>query len=88
MLLLFILLLLILTFAGTGLLGSLEVGRNVVAVEKDRWQFLQSQIRVVGCLSSSPQSDVSITSLTAENLEEESETDPDGTKIHQDADTL
>ena len=40
-------------FTGSCLLASLNIGRNVVAVEKDRWQFLHSQMRAVNSLSDS-----------------------------------
>lgn len=45
------------TFTGSCLLAALGLGRNVVAVEKDRWQFLHSQMRVVNSLSESGSSE-------------------------------
>ena len=51
---------------GSGLLASSEVGRNVIAVEKDQWQFLHSQMRVVSCLSCSAPADSSIVDVITE----------------------
>ena len=36
---------------GSCVLAGLGAGRNVLAVEKDRWQFLHSQMRAVNSLS-------------------------------------
>ena len=55
----------------------------MVSVERDRWQFLQSQSRVVSCLSNLPQSNVSVASVSAQTLEEESIQETEGAKYYE-----
>ena len=52
--------------SGSGLLAALQIERNVVAVEKDRWQFMHSQMRAVSALSESTPAEVASSPETPE----------------------
>ena len=40
-----------LSFAGSSAIAALRLGRKIVCIENDHWQFLQAQIRVVEALA-------------------------------------
>ena len=57
-----------------------------MAVEKDRWQFLHSQMRVVGCFSQLAPAETWSAPASDEVPEEESELEPDNSKCDMETD--